>query len=47
LGTYTEKFLNIIAPYVSSISFIEMEDEDGLLYKWEFNGSTCSKVYNS
>lgn len=46
LGTYTEKFLNIIAPYVSSISFIEMEDEDGLLYKWEFNGSTCSKVYN-
>ncbi|MEY8322010.1 hypothetical protein AAK894_13225 [Lachnospiraceae bacterium 46-61] len=46
LDTYTEKFLNIIAPYVSSISFIEMEDEYGLLYKWEFNGSACSKVYN-
>ena len=46
LDTYTKKFLNIIAAYVSSISFIEMEDEYGLLYKWEFNGSTCSKVYN-
>lgn len=45
LGEYNEDFLNIIAPYVSPNSYIEIEAKYGLPYRWKFDGATCKKIY--
>ena len=35
-----EKLLQAIAPYVEPGCFIEMQGEDGALWRWTFNGTT-------
>ena len=34
-------FLNAIAPYVREDSYIEMQGEEGEMWKWYFNGMEC------
>jgi hypothetical protein len=34
-----------IAPFVEAGSFIEMSGEDGNLWRWMFDGTTCKEVY--
>jgi hypothetical protein len=35
-----EVFLKVVAPFVKKGSFIEMEGEDGGIWRWVFNGKT-------
>lgn len=35
------KLFNALAPYVEAGSFIEMQGEDGALWRWVFDGKTC------
>ncbi len=35
---------NTIAPYVESGSFVEMEGEDGSLWRWYFDGTSCQEI---
>lgn len=44
LGEEVE-FFKAIAPFVEKGSFIEMSGEDGSLWRWVFDGTTCKEVY--
>lgn len=39
-----EILLDAIAPYVEPESFIEIEGEDGALWRWKFDGKTMTQV---
>ena len=39
-----EEFLSVLAPYVRPNSYIEMEGEDGAMWKWIFDGKCCNRV---
>ena len=38
-----DKLFNAIAPFVEPGSFIEMQGEDGTLWRWLFDGKTCTE----
>jgi hypothetical protein len=38
-------FFKAIAPFVEPGSFIEMRGEDGGMWRWVFDGTTCKEVY--
>jgi hypothetical protein len=40
MPTDIEAFLESIAPFVSPDSYIEMEGEDGSIWRWVFDGKT-------
>ncbi len=44
LGEEFELF-KAIAPFVEKGSYIEMNGEDGSLWRWKFNGKECKEVY--
>lgn len=44
LGDELELF-KVIAPFVEKDSFLEMQGEDGSLWRWKFDGTTCKEVY--
>lgn len=39
------EFFKVIAPFVEKGSFLEMQGEDGSLWRWMFDGTTCKEVY--
>lgn len=40
-----EKYLwDAIAPFVEAGSYIEMQGEDGAMWRWVFDGKTCEEV---
>jgi hypothetical protein len=44
LGTEIS-FFKVIAPFVEPGSFIEMHGEDGSMWRWVFDGTTCKEVF--
>ena len=38
-----EKLFGMLAPYVESDCFIEMQGEDGAMWRWVFDGETCEE----
>jgi len=44
IGQELELF-NVIAPFVEKGSFLEMSGEEGSVWRWVFDGTTCKEVY--
>ena len=40
-----DEWLAAIAPFVDKGSYIEMNGEDGIYWKWYFDGKTCTTYY--
>ncbi len=38
------KLFGAIAPFVEKGSFIEMDGEDGCMWRWVFDGMTCKEI---
>jgi len=36
---------DVLAPFVKAESYIEMQGEDGALWRWVFDGKKCDEVY--
>ncbi len=39
------ELFNAIAPFVKEVSFIEMSGEDGVIWRFQFDGKTCFENY--
>lgn len=42
-----EEFFDAIAPYVEAGSYIDMEGEDGFIWRWRFNDKKCTEYPGS
>jgi len=38
------ELLNLLAPHVEAGSYVQMQGEDGDLWRWVFDGKTCKQV---
>lgn len=39
------EFFKVIAPFVEKDSYLEMSGEDGSMWRWKFDGTTCKEIH--